>query len=55
MATIDFSKAYNSQSHNIIITKLSDMGVPGWLINLVMGYLEEDPSEDFLVHYYSWY
>ena len=22
-------------------TKLSDMGVPGWLLNLVMGYLSE--------------
>ena len=28
---IDFSKAFNRQSHNILITKLSDMGVPGWL------------------------
>ena len=25
---IDFSKAFNRQNHNILITKLSDMGVP---------------------------
>ena len=29
--TIDFSKAFNRQNHNILITTLSDMGVPGWL------------------------
>ena len=36
---IDFSKAFNRQNHNILIRKLSDMGVPGWLLNLVMGFL----------------
>ena len=36
---IDFSKAFNRVNHNILITKLSDMGVPGWLLNLVMGFL----------------
>ena len=36
---IDFSKAFNRQNHNILIVKLSDMGVPGWLLNLVMGFL----------------
>ena len=41
MATIDFSKAYNRQNHNILITKLSLLEVPGWLINLVMGYLKD--------------
>ena len=39
--TIDFSKAFNRQNHNLLITKLSDMGVPGWLLNLVMGFLTE--------------
>ena len=39
--TIDFSKAFNRQNHNILITKLSDMGVPGWLLNIVMGFLTE--------------
>ena len=35
-----FFKAYNRQNHNIHITKLSDLQVPGWLLNLVMGYLK---------------
>ena len=38
---IDFSKAFNRVNHNILITKLSDMGVPGWLLNLVMGFLSD--------------
>ena len=37
--TVDFSKAFNRQNHNILVMKLSDMGVPGWLINVVMGFL----------------
>ena len=38
---IDFSKAFNRQNHNILITKLSDMGVPSWLLRLVMAFLED--------------
>ena len=38
---VDFSKAFNRQSQNILITKLSDMGVPGWLLNIVMGFLSD--------------
>ena len=38
---VDFSKAFNRQDHNILITKLSDMGVPGWLLKLVMAFLSE--------------
>ena len=41
LAMVDFSKAYNRQNHNTLITKLSDLGVPGWLLNLVMGYLKD--------------
>ena len=37
---VDFSKAFNRQNHNILITKLSDMDVPGWLINIVIGFLQ---------------
>ena len=40
-ALIDFSKAFNKINHNIIITRLSEMGVPGWLLRVVMGFLEE--------------
>ena len=41
MCAIDFSKAFNRQNHNIIITLLSDMGVPGWLLYIVMGFLSD--------------
>ena len=30
---IDFSKAFNRQNHNILVTLLSDLGIPGWLLN----------------------
>ena len=36
---IDFSKAFNRLNHNIIISKLSGMEVPTWLLKLVMGFL----------------
>ena len=38
---VDFSKAFNRQNHNLLITKLSDYGVPGWLLNIIMGFLSE--------------
>ena len=38
---VDFSKAFNRQDHNIIITKLSDLGVPGWLLKIVMTFLQD--------------
>ena len=41
ICAVDFTKAFNKINHNIIITKLSDMGVPGWLLNIVMGFLIE--------------
>ena len=36
---IDFSKAFNRQNHLILITKLSDMDVPGWLLKIVIAFL----------------
>ena len=36
---VDFSKAFNRQDHNTLITKLSDLGVPGWLLRLVVAFL----------------
>ena len=36
---VDFSKAFNRQDHNILITKLNDMNVPGWLLKLVIAFL----------------
>ena len=38
---IDFSKAFKRQNHNILITKLSDMGVPAWLLKIVMAFLTD--------------
>ena len=39
ICAIDFKKAFNRINHNIVVTKLSDLGVPGWLLNIVMGFL----------------
>ena len=44
-AMIDFKKAFNRQNHAILITKLGDMGVPGWLLMIVVGFLEERELE----------
>ena len=38
---IDYSKAFNRINHNRIITILSNMGVPGWLLRIIIGYLTE--------------
>ena len=38
---VDFEKVFNRQNHNKLITKLSDMGVPGWLLKVVVGFLED--------------
>ena len=37
----DFEKAFNRQDHNTLITLLSDMGTPGWLLKLVIAFLED--------------
>ena len=37
----DFSKAFNRQDHLTLITLLSDLGTPGWLLNLVIAFLED--------------
>jgi hypothetical protein len=36
---VDFKKAFNRQNHNKLVTLLSDMGVPGWLLKIVIGFL----------------
>ena len=36
---VDFSKAFNRQDHSILVTKLSDMNVPGWLLKIVIAFL----------------
>ena len=42
---IDFSKAFNCQNHNIFIELLSQLGVPGWLLQIVVGFLENRTME----------
>ena len=36
---IDFKSAFNRVNHNIVVTILSKMGVPGWLLRIVAGFL----------------
>ena len=38
---VDFKKAFNRQNHNKLITLLSDMGVPGWLLRIIIGFLSD--------------
>ena len=45
---IDFSKAFNRQNHGILINLLSDMGVPGWLLTIVIGFLK---NRELVVNY----
>ena len=40
-AMIDFEKAFNRQNHYKLMAKLNDLGVPGWLLNIIKGFLEE--------------
>ena len=42
---IDFSKAFNRQNHSILIELLSELGVPGWLLQIVIGFLENRVME----------
>ena len=36
---VNFSKDFNRQDHSILITKLCDLGTPGWLLKLVVAFL----------------
>ena len=39
VALIDFSKAFNRINHAKVIIRLSDWGVPGWLLRILISYL----------------
>ena len=39
VALIDFSKAFNRIQHSKVIIRLSDWGVPGWLLRILISYL----------------
>ena len=41
IALVDFSKAFNRINHAKVITRLSDWGVPGWLLKILISYLKE--------------
>ena len=38
---IDFQKAFNRINHNLIVTKLAELSVPGWLLKIVIGFLKD--------------
>ena len=38
---VDFSKAFNRQDHTVLITKLSQMEVPGWLLRIIISFLKD--------------
>ena len=38
---VDFSKAFNRQDHTILVTKLSDLGVPSWLLKIIISFLSD--------------
>ena len=42
---VDFSKAFDRQNHLILIELLSKLGVPGWLLQVVIGFLEKREME----------
>ena len=46
---VDFSKAFNRQNHNLLFTKLSEMDVPGWLLKVLMAFLEDRTLLDLLL------
>ena len=41
IALIDYSKGFNRISHNKLIIRLSDWGVPGWLLRILCSYLKD--------------
>ena len=38
LSAIDISKGFNLLEHNELITRISDMGCPGWLIKILVSY-----------------
>ena len=37
---VDFQKAFNRQNHLILIKKLDALGVPGWLLSIIISFLQ---------------
>ena len=40
LTALDYSKAFNRQNHNNFLILLHKLKVPGWLLNIVMGFLK---------------
>ena len=38
---IDFQKAFMRINHNILVEKLSQLGVPGWLLRIIISFLKD--------------
>ena len=43
--TVDFSKVFNRQNHLILVELLSELGVPGWLLRIIIGFLKDREME----------
>ena len=41
IALCDYSKGFNRINHSKVIIRLSDWGVPGWLLRILISYLQE--------------
>ena len=39
LTLVDLEKAFNRVSHQLVIEDLADMGVPGWLLAILVSYL----------------
>ena len=47
-AMVDFEKAFNRQNHHKLITKLHEMGVPGWLLNITIGFFRRKDHYSYI-------
>lgn len=45
LTMVDYSKAFNRQDHNVFITLLHVMNVPGWLLQIIVGLLTDRRME----------
>ena len=39
LTAIDYSKVFNRQDHNNFVTIMYKLKVPGWLMNVIVGFL----------------
>ena len=40
-AIVNFEKAFNTENHEIIVTKHADMNVAAWLLKIIIGFISE--------------